>query len=222
MHSGKATADGDVVFFTSRTPPTACTHKKLHRNQLGGRGHNRRRVHGTGEGDDVAHVVCRVGGGGRVERCGGRRDLAGSPDQGREFRFSAGSRDDIIPRAVFEQMAVELGEPDRGKNRGGAGGTIGVGTVAKAEPTATTILANSSAHTIAPWIIPNLSYDTAHDLTAVIPFGKNANVLVVLPGKGWKTVQDLVAAAKRNPRQLQLRLGRRRHRDPYSAPSAFA
>jgi tripartite-type tricarboxylate transporter receptor subunit TctC len=33
----------------------------------------------------------------------------------------------------------------------------------------------------------------------VIPFGKNANVLVVLPSKGWKTVQDLVAAAKRSP-----------------------
>jgi len=113
--------------------------------------------------------------------------------------FSAGSATDIIPRAVFEQMAVELGEPIVVENRGGAGGTIGVGTVAKAEPDGYTILANSSAHTIAPWIIPNLSYDTAHDLTAVIPFGKNANVLVVLPGKGWKTVQDLVAAAKRNP-----------------------
>ena len=113
--------------------------------------------------------------------------------------FSAGSATDIIPRAVFEQLAVELGEPIVVENRGGAGGTIGVGAVAKAEPDGYTILANSSAHTIAPWIIPNLSYDTAHDLTAVIPFGKNANVLVVLPSKGWKTVQDLVAAAKRNP-----------------------
>ncbi len=113
--------------------------------------------------------------------------------------FSAGSATDIIPRAVFEQLAVALGEPIVVENRGGAGGTIGVGTVAKAEPDGYTILANSSAHTIAPWIIPNLSYDTAHDLTAVIPFGKNANVLVALPSKGWKTVQDLVAAAKRNP-----------------------
>jgi tripartite-type tricarboxylate transporter receptor subunit TctC len=113
--------------------------------------------------------------------------------------FSAGSATDIIPRAVFEQLAVELGEPIVVENRGGAGGTIGVGTVAKAEPDGYTILANSSAHTVAPWIIPNLSYDTVNDLTAVIPFGKNANVLVVLPSKGWKTVQDLVAAAKRNP-----------------------
>jgi tripartite-type tricarboxylate transporter receptor subunit TctC len=113
--------------------------------------------------------------------------------------FSAGSATDVIPRAVFDQLAIDLGEPIVVENRGGAGGTIGVGTVAKAEPDGYTILANSSAHTVAPWIIPNLPYDTARDLTAVIPLGKNANVLVVLPSKGWKTVQDLVAAAKRNP-----------------------
>jgi len=113
--------------------------------------------------------------------------------------FSAGSATDVIPRAVFDQLAIDLGEPIVVENRGGAGGTIGVGTVAKAEPDGYTILANSSAHTVAPWIIPNLPYDTARDLTAIIPLGKNANVLVVLPSKGWKTVQDLVAAAKRNP-----------------------
>jgi tripartite-type tricarboxylate transporter receptor subunit TctC len=113
--------------------------------------------------------------------------------------FSAGSATDVIPRAVFDQVATELGEPIVVENRGGAGGTIGVGAVAKAEPDGYTILANSSAHTVAPWIIPNLPYDTARDLTAVIPLGKNANVLVVLPSKGWKTVQDVVAAAKKNP-----------------------
>jgi tripartite-type tricarboxylate transporter receptor subunit TctC len=113
--------------------------------------------------------------------------------------FSAGSATDVIPRAVFDQVASELGAPIVVENRGGAGGTLGVGAVAKAEPDGYTILANSSAHTVAPWIIPNLPYDTAHDLTAIIPLGKNANVLVVLPSKGWKTVQDLVAAAKKNP-----------------------
>ena len=58
---------------------------------------------------------------------------------------------------------------------------------------------NSSALTVAPWIVTDLPYDTAKDLSAVIPLGKNGNVLVVNPAKGWKTVQDLVAAAKANP-----------------------
>jgi tripartite-type tricarboxylate transporter receptor subunit TctC len=47
--------------------------------------------------------------------------------------------------------------------------------------------------------VPDLPYDTAKDLSAVIPLGKNANVLVVNPAKGWKTARDLVAAAKANP-----------------------
>lgn len=113
--------------------------------------------------------------------------------------FSAGSATDIIPRAVFEPLSAALGQTIVVENRGGAGGTLAVGAVVKAEPDGYTILANSSAHTVAPWIVPNLPYDTARDLAAVVPLGRNANVLVVVPDKGWKTVQDLVAAAKKNP-----------------------
>src|SRR5215475_4840311 len=83
--------------------------------------------------------------------------------------FGAGSATDIVPRTVFEPLAVELGQPIVVENRGGAGGTIGVGAVVKAEPDGYTILANSSAHTVAPSIIDNLPYDTARDLAAVIP-----------------------------------------------------
>ena len=115
------------------------------------------------------------------------------------IRFSAGSATDIIPRAVFERVAAELGQPIVVENRGGAGGTIAVGAVVKSEPDGYTILANSSAHTVAPSIIDNLPYDTAKDLSAVVALGKNANILVVSPAKGWKTVGDLVAAAKANP-----------------------
>jgi tripartite-type tricarboxylate transporter receptor subunit TctC len=113
--------------------------------------------------------------------------------------FSAGSATDIIPRAVFERVSAELGQPIVIENRGGAGGTIAVGAVVKAEPDGYTILANSSAHTVAPSIIDNIPYDTAKDLAAVVALGKNANILVVSPAKGWKTAADLVAAAKARP-----------------------
>ena len=113
--------------------------------------------------------------------------------------FSAGSATDIIPRAVFDPLSTVLGQTIVVENRGGAGGTLGVGAVVKAEPDGYTILANSSAHTVAPWIVPNLPYDTAKDLSAVVSLGRNANVLLVNPDKGWKTAQDLVAAAKKNP-----------------------
>jgi tripartite-type tricarboxylate transporter receptor subunit TctC len=110
--------------------------------------------------------------------------------------FGAGSATDVIPRAVFDLLAMELGQPIVIENRGGAGGTLGVGAVVRAEPDGYTILANSSAHTIAPWIVPNIPYDTAKDLAGVLMIGQNANVLIVSPSKGWKSVQDLVAFAK--------------------------
>jgi tripartite-type tricarboxylate transporter receptor subunit TctC len=113
--------------------------------------------------------------------------------------FAAGSATDIIPRAVFDQLGSELGQPIVVENRGGAGGALGVGEVTRADPDGYTILADSSALTVAPWIVQDLPYDTAKDLSAVVPLGKNANVLVVPPSKGWKTAQDLVAAAKANP-----------------------
>jgi tripartite-type tricarboxylate transporter receptor subunit TctC len=113
--------------------------------------------------------------------------------------FAAGSATDIIPRAIFDQLSPVLGQPIVIENRGGAGGALGVGEVTRAEPDGYTILADSSALTVAPWIVTDLPYDTAKALSAVIPLGKNANVLVVNPAKGWKTAQDLVAAAKANP-----------------------
>jgi tripartite-type tricarboxylate transporter receptor subunit TctC len=113
--------------------------------------------------------------------------------------FSAGSATDIIPRAVFDRVSADLGQPIVVENRGGAGGTIAVGAVVKSEPDGYTILANSSAHTVAPSIVDNIPYDTAKDLSAVVALGKNANILVVSPAKGWKTAADLVAAAKAKP-----------------------
>jgi tripartite-type tricarboxylate transporter receptor subunit TctC len=71
--------------------------------------------------------------------------------------------------------------------------------VVRAEADGHTILANSSAHAIAPWIIPNIPYDTGKDLAGALMIGQNANVLIVLPSRGWKTVQDMVATAKAKP-----------------------
>ena len=111
----------------------------------------------------------------------------------------SGSTTDIVPRVVFEQLSPQLGQSIVVENRAGAGGTIGAGFVAKADPDGYTILVHWSAHTIAPSLYPNLSYDPARDFAAVIPLGISPSVLVVSPAKGFKTVGDLVAAAKAKP-----------------------
>ena len=113
--------------------------------------------------------------------------------------FGAGSATDIIPRTVFDALSKDLGQPITVENKGGAGGTLGIGEVVRAKPDGYTILANSSAHAIAPFIVPNFPYDVAKDLSGVLMIGQNANVMLVLPSKGWKTVQDFVAAAKAKP-----------------------
>ena len=113
--------------------------------------------------------------------------------------FAAGSATDIIPRVVFEPLSAQLGQPIVVENRGGGGTTIAAAMVAKAEPDGYTLLATSSAHTLVPTVYPNASYDTAADFVAVVTLGTSPNVLVVSPSKGFKTAQDLVAAAKARP-----------------------
>ena len=113
--------------------------------------------------------------------------------------FGAGSATDIIPRMVFEQLSIQLGQPIVVENRGGAGGTIGTAAVAKSDADGYTLLTSSSAHTIAPSIYPNLAYDVAKDFAAVAAIGNVPNVLIISPSKGIKTLQEFVAKAKANP-----------------------
>ena len=113
-----------------------------------------------------------------------------------------GSTVDIVPRIVFEQLSVQLGQNVIIDNRPGAGTTIGSALVGKAEPDGYTLLVNSSAHTIAPAIYRKLSYQPVRDLTGVVPLGVSACVLVVSPAKAFKTVADLVNAAKARPAAL--------------------
>ena len=110
--------------------------------------------------------------------------------------FTAGSTVDIVSRIVFEPLSQQLGQSIIVENRGGAGGTIGAGMVARADPDGYTMLAHSSAHVATPAIYPNAPYDAARDFIAVAALGSSPNIVVVAPDKGIKTLQELVAAAK--------------------------
>jgi tripartite-type tricarboxylate transporter receptor subunit TctC len=113
--------------------------------------------------------------------------------------FSAGSAVDIVPRLVFQELSRKLGQPIIIENRTGAGGTAGAGLVAKATSDGYTLLVNSSSHTVIPSLYPEISYDTLHDFTAVMPLGALPTVLVVAPSRGFKTLGDLIDAARAKP-----------------------
>jgi tripartite-type tricarboxylate transporter receptor subunit TctC len=112
----------------------------------------------------------------------------------------AGVASDIIARVVFEQVGKQLGQTFVIENRPGAGGTIGANMVAKAAPDGYTVLVYGSI-AAANALFSKLPYDTLNDFAPTVLFGQTP--LVVITGAGrYKTLADLVAAAKAKPGQL--------------------
>src|SRR5207247_1423146 len=116
--------------------------------------------------------------------------------------FAPGNANDVVGRIVLDQLSRQLGQPIIIENRAGAGGTTGVAFVAKAAPDGYTVLVHSSTFSAGYSLYKSLPYDTFNDFIAVIPFGIQPTVLITAPSKGWKTLADLVAAAKANPGKL--------------------
>lgn len=112
-----------------------------------------------------------------------------------------GSALDVAARLVFEQVSRQIGQTIVAENRAGAANTIGIAAVAKAEPDGYTILVTTSGIAIAPYTHKSLPYDTARDLRAVSPLGNLTNVLISPAGR-FKSLKDLVAAAKVKPNKL--------------------
>jgi tripartite-type tricarboxylate transporter receptor subunit TctC len=112
--------------------------------------------------------------------------------------LTPGSATDVMGRLVMEQVASQLGQPIIVENRPGAGNTIGMSAVAKAEPDGYTILANSSTHTVTPATRSNLGLEMT-DLAAIAPFGNMPVVMIFNPSKGYKKLSDFVAVAKAKP-----------------------
>jgi len=112
--------------------------------------------------------------------------------------FGAGSAAYVVPRVVFDRLAAELGQPIIVENRAGAGGMLGTLQVTKAEPDGYTLLANSSALTIAPAIFSSMAFDTK-ELASVLMIGSSANVMIVPNSRPWKTLSGFIADAKAKP-----------------------
>lgn len=113
--------------------------------------------------------------------------------------FTAGSATDAVGRIVSERLSMQVGQPVVVENRPGAGSTIGMAIVAKAEPDGYTLLVNSSSHTVTPTTYPEVAKNTAREFSGITPLASLPNVLVIAPSKGLRSVKDLVAAAKARP-----------------------
>jgi tripartite-type tricarboxylate transporter receptor subunit TctC len=118
--------------------------------------------------------------------------------------FIPGSSTDFVARILAQKLSEMWGQPVVPENRAGAGGSIGSAVVVKAEPDGYTLLIDSNAHSVTPSIYAKLPYDTARDFTDIAPLAIQPNVLTVRPDGPYKTVMDLVNAAKARPGALNI------------------
>src|SRR5215510_3853003 len=118
--------------------------------------------------------------------------------------FTPGSAVDIVGRIVAEKLSQMWGQPVVSDNRSGAGGSIGSAAVARAAPDGYTLLVTSNAHVINPSIFAKLPYDTLKDFTEIALFVEQPNVMVVSSESRYKTLMDLVSAAKAKPGSINI------------------
>lgn len=116
--------------------------------------------------------------------------------------FSAGSGTDIRARMVGKKMSEHWGQPVVVVNRPGGGGIAASSIVARAAPDGYTLLVHSSGFAVAATLYSKLPYDTLKDFAGVTQISTGPLVLVVTPSLGVKSVNDLIALAKRKPGQL--------------------
>jgi len=117
--------------------------------------------------------------------------------------FSPGGPGDVMARVVGQRMSAILGQQLFVENRAGAGGTLGARVAAQSEPDGYTLmLANTSTLVVAPLVYRDAGYDPLKSFAPIAAFGTTASIFVVNDNLPAKSVQELVALARREPGKL--------------------
>lgn len=122
--------------------------------------------------------------------------------------YGAGGSADSRSRQIAQKMSILLKQPIVIDNKPGAGGNIGTEAIVRAAPDGYTIgMGNFAPMAVNKTLFGNLRYDPETDLTPIILIEKGPLVLVVNPNSPYKTVQDIVVAAKAKPGVLTFSSG---------------
>jgi tripartite-type tricarboxylate transporter receptor subunit TctC len=116
--------------------------------------------------------------------------------------FPPGGTTDVLARAVANKLGPALGQSVIVDNKPGAGATLGAGLVAKASPDGYTLFMGAVHHTIAPAVYKTLPYSFEKDFAPITTVALVPNVMVVAESSPYKTVKDVIAAAKAKPDSL--------------------
>src|SRR3981081_2933825 len=116
--------------------------------------------------------------------------------------FAPAGPTDIMARILIAQLGDAIGGTMIVENKPGAGGNIGIGAAAHAEPDGHTLLITSSAYVVNPGLYAKIPYDPYTDFTPIAELGTSPNVILVDPKLGVNSIPDLIARAKANPDEL--------------------
>ena len=117
--------------------------------------------------------------------------------------FPAGGITDILGRLIGQKLGPVLGTTIVIDNKGGAGGSVGSEVASRAPADGYTMLGGTvSSHAINVSLYPKLGYDPIKSFSPVALIGTNPVVLVVGANSPYKTLQDVLAAAKAKPKTI--------------------
>ena len=116
--------------------------------------------------------------------------------------YPAGSASDTVTRVVLDQASQLIGQPIVIELKPGAGGATGFASVARSDPDGYTLVTSSSSMATETVLHSKLPYDPIKDFVHVVLLGTSPNILVASAKSGFKSVQDLVKAAKEKPGTL--------------------
>jgi tripartite-type tricarboxylate transporter receptor subunit TctC len=116
--------------------------------------------------------------------------------------FPPGGGTDLAVRMINVQLGQALGQPVIIENRGGAGGSVGTGVVARATPDGYTLLSCSSAFVVNPSLYAKVPYDPFKDFVPIMVIGASPNVFVVPAQSKIQSMKEFIAQAKANPGKM--------------------
>lgn len=116
--------------------------------------------------------------------------------------YAAGGAVDILARTLGDAVSKQWGQSVVVENRPGAGGVIASQALVASPPDGYTLMVVASGHPTNPFLYPKLPYDTFKDFTAISLLASSPNILLVRADSPYKTLADVIAAAKAKPGSL--------------------
>jgi tripartite-type tricarboxylate transporter receptor subunit TctC len=122
--------------------------------------------------------------------------------------YSAGGNSDQRSRQIGRFLSTALNQPVIVDNKAGAGGNLGTEMIVRAKPDGYTIgMGNFAPLAVNPSMFKNMRFDPVKDLAPVGLIEKGPLILMVRPDSPFKSVNDIIAAAKSKPGQLSFASG---------------